>query len=346
MQTSTIPVTSPAKPPANAPAKSSHADQIRSILKKLNDEITVQHLAMSTRRSYTNYVKEYIYRRERIRATTKGEEAIREYLTYLAVEKRVSASTQNVALNALLFLYKHVLKVDVGLIDAPRAHSHRKLPAVFTREEVTAILGKLHGVYHLICSLLYGCGLRVKVDCLTLRGKDIDFGQRLIILRNSKGGKSRSLALPEKLVEPLRLHLEEVKKTHERDLAEGWGSVVLPDALDRKYPSASKSWAWHWVFPATSRYEIEETKIQRRHHLHETAVQKAVKTAMREARIYKHAGPHAFRHSYATHLLEDGVNIRTIQELLGHERLETTMIYTHVARLGSNIPSPLDKLAA
>jgi site-specific recombinase XerD len=183
------------------------------------------------------------------------------------------------------------------------------------------------------------------VDCLTLRVKDIDFGQRMVILRNSKGGKSRSVALPEKLIDKLKHHLEEVKKIHDRDLSAGFGSVVLPDALARKYPNAGKEWAWQWVFPATSRYTIEGTGIQRRHHLHETAIQKAVKTAMREAKIYKHAGPHAFRHSYATHLLEDGVNIRTIQELLGHERLETTMIYTHVAHLGSNIQSPLDKIA-
>lgn len=314
------------------------------LLRQMERELKLLHRASSTRDSYLYYVREFIDYRHRIHSTLRGNDAVREYLTYLAIEKNISASTQNVALNALLFFYKNVLKADIGLIDAPRARKPRKLPVVFTREEVTAILSKLHSVYWLICSLLYGCGLRVKVDCLTLRVQDIDFGQKLIILKDSKGGKSRSLALPDALIEPLRIHLMEVKRIHDRDIAKGWGSVLLPNALARKYPSASKEWSWQWVFPATSRYIEPKTNIQRRHHLHESAVQKAVKQARIEARIFKYAGPHIFRHSYATHLLEDGENIRTIQELLGHAHVETTMIYTHVAQSPSRVRSPLDRL--
>lgn len=314
------------------------------LLLQMGRELKLLHRSKSTGNSYRYYVSEFINYRNKTHSTKRGEDAIREYLTYLAVEKSVSASTQNVALNALLFFYKHILKVNVGLIDAPRAKRSQKLPVFFTRDEVAAILSRLHGTYWLICSLLYGCGLRVKVDCLTLRVQDIDLSQKLIVLKNSKGGKSRALALPESLIEPLRLHLSDVKKIHERDLSQGYGSVVLPYALNRKYPGASKDWCWQWVFPAASRYIEPTTKIQRRHHLHESAVQKAVKQARIEAKIYKQAGPHIFRHSYATHLLEDGINIRTIQELLGHANIETTMIYTHVAQLASKIQSPLDRL--
>jgi integron integrase len=332
------------EPADNGPVKSGQSKE--ELLRQMERELKLLHKAESTRDSYLYYVGQFIDHRQSIHSTKRGEAAIHEYLTYLAVEGKVSASTQNVALCALLFFYGQVLKQDVGLIDAPRAKKPKHLPVVLSKEEVVLILSKLSGIYHLICSLMYGCGLRVKIDCLTLRVQDIDFGRKLITLQNSKGGKSRSLALPEALIPKLQLHLEEVKKTHERDLAKGWGSVMLPNALDRKYPNASKEWGWQWVFPATSRYIEPKTHIQRRHHLHESAVQKAVKRARYDARIFKHVTPHIFRHSYATHLLEDGENVRVVQELLGHESIETTMVYLHVMQSPSRVKSPLDRLVS
>jgi len=319
----------------NKTGKTRHNEKVQTVLDRLDREFAIRHLRPSTRRSYRNYSIEYMYYRLRKNDQLTDEAAIKDYLTWMAVEKKVSASTQNVAFNALRFLYIVALQRELGKIDAVRARQHRRIPAVFTREEVIAIFRKLHGVYWLIGSLLYGCGLRIEVDCLTLRIKDIDFGQNMIILRDSKGEKSRSLIIPARSVVPLKSQIADAKKIHERDLSKGFGAVELPDALARKYQSAAKSWAWQWVFPATSRYTIEETGEQRRHHLHETAVQKVIKTALIEARVFKHAGPHTFRHSYATHLLEAGENIRTIQELLGHSSLETTMIYTHCMRPSS-----------
>lgn len=328
-------------PPIN---KTSKSRQIDDLMNNLRREIKTLHLAKSTMASYSYYVRDFIQRRERLHLKIRGNEAVHEYLAHLANDKYISASTQNVALNALLFFYKHVRKVDIGLIDAPRARKPKRLPTVFTKEEVALLLSKLRGAYWLIASLLYGCGLRVEVDCLTLRIQDIDFGQKLVILKNSKGGTSRAMALPDAIIPKLRLHFEELKKIHESDLSAGYGSVSLPNALDRKYPSAARDWKWQWVFPASSLYAIEGTNIKRRHHLHESAVQKAIKRALIEAKIHKHAGPHTLRHSYATHLLEEGVNIRTIQELLGHKNIETTMIYTHMANLPTKVKSPLDGL--
>lgn len=309
-------------------------------------ELKLHHKAESTRDSYLYYVEDFIDYRIRIHSTLRGNDAVREYLTWMAVDGKVSASTQNVALCALLFLYKQVFKQGIGLIDAPRAKKPKHLPTVLSKEEVVLILSKLSGVYHLICSLMYGCGLRVKSDCLTLRVQDVDFDRKLITIHNAKGGKSRALALPETLIPALQVHLQNAKRMHEQDLAKGWGSILLPNALDRKYPNASKEWGWQWVFPATSRFIEPKTHIQRRHHLHESAVQKAVKRARYEARIFKHVTPHIFRHSYATHLLEDGENVRVVQDLLGHESIETTMIYLHVMQSPSMVKSPLDRLVA
>lgn len=324
--------------------KTPKSGRIAELLEQLHREFAVKHLSRSTEKSYTDYVRDFITWKQRTRSQDIGEDAIREYLTHLAVDRHVAASTQNVALNALLFFYGRVLHQEVGRIDAVRAKKPKHLPVVLTREEVAAVLDQMTGTPRLVCSLLYGAGLRVEVDCLTLRVKDIDFGQRQIFIHESKGNKSRSVPLPERLIEPLRLHLEEVKRLHDRDLADGWGAVDLPGALGKKYPSAPRDWAWQWVFPASSRYVEKDTGRQARWHLHETVIQKAVKAALRSAHIYKHAHPHTFRHAFATHLLEDGVSIREVQELLGHEKLETTMVYTHVMRKASAIRSPFDRL--
>lgn len=331
----------------NKTGKSRHNPRVQAVLDKMAAEFAVKHFRRSTCRSYRNYAIEYMYYRLGKKDQLTDEAAVKDYLTWLAVEKKVSKSTQNVAFNALRFLYLVVLERRLGEIDAVRAKQPRRIPTVFSREEVAAFLSKSSGVYEIIFELLYGCGLRIEVDCLTLRIKDIDFGQNMIVLRDSKGGKSRSLRIPERTVPKLKAHIETVKKIHDRDLALGFGAVELPDALARKYPSAARSWAWQWAFPATTRYEIvlNGVKNERRHHLHESAVQKVFKAAMLRAKIYKHAGPHTLRHSYATHLIESGENIRTIQEQLGHASLETTMIYTHCMRPGSNVRSPLDTLA-
>lgn len=330
--------------------KSVDNDSTKSCLKeeelfeKMTSEMKLRHFRPKTRKSYLGVLKRFVAYRRRTGTKERAEAALKEYLTHRAVEDRISASTQNVELNALIFFYKAVLHVDldVSKINAVRAKKPKKLPTVFTREEVSAVLDKLTGVHLLICELLYGAGLRIEVDCLTLRVQDIDFGQKLIILRDSKGEKSRSLALPEAVIPQLQMHLEDVRKLHQRDIAAGWGAVKLPNALVRKYPKAATSWGWQWVFPATSRYVEPKTKIQRRHHLHPSATQKVFKAALLEAKIYKHANPHTFRHSYATHLLEAGENIRTVQELLGHANIETTMIYTHVMKSPSRVGSPLD----
>jgi integron integrase len=261
------------------------------------------------------------------------------------VEQKVRASTQTQALAALLFLYRHVLAYEVGdLTGVVRAKRSVSLPVVLTRVEVRDILAQLAGDRWLIASLLYGGGLRL-MECLCLRTKDLDFSRGEVSVHETKGGKSRVTMLPASLVTPLQKHLRVVRLTHDRDLADGWGRVVMPAALDRKYPSAPTDWRWQWVFPQATRWRNMRTGEEGRHHIHETVVQRAVKEAVNRAGIAKRVGCHTFRHSFATHLLEAGYDIRTIQELLGHKDVRTTMIYTHVLnRGGQGVRSPLDSL--
>jgi integron integrase len=274
-----------------------------------------------------------------------GEKEIAQFLSSLASELHVSASTQNQALNAILFVYRHVLCKDIGYVDGViRAKRPHRLPVVLTRREVKSILAVLDHSDWLMVMLLYGAGLRLK-ECLELRVKDIDFATNQIVVRSGKGDKDRHTMLPAAVKEPLAKHLEIIKEQHRRDLERGLGRVVLPNALDRKYPNAGKEWGWQWVFPATSHYTDRATGGKHRHHLHESVLQKTVKQAVREAGISKPATPHTFRHSFATHLLKDGYDIRTVQELLGHTDVTTTMIYTHVLnRGGRGVNSPADRL--
>jgi integron integrase len=316
--------------------------QIAPILAELQKQFALRHFRPSTKKSYSAYVTDFILRKSRRHSAKEGAEAIEEYLSYLAVDKHVSASTQNVAFNALLFFYKAVLKKEVGDVDALRAKRSRHLPTVLTREEVAAILDRSKGIYRLINSLLYGCGLRVEVDCLELRVKDIDLVSRLITLHDSKHGNSRALPLPECLVAPLRLQIAEVERIHNEDLAAGWGVVQLPDALSRKYPRYATDLGWQWLFPAAERYTATDGS-QGRYHLHVSAVQESFKLALRAAGIHKPAHPHTMRHSFATHLLEDGEDIRTVQERLGHKNVKTTEVYTHVVQKRF-AASPLDRL--
>jgi len=274
-----------------------------------------------------------------------AEPEINAFLTHLAVKERVSASTQNQALSAILFLYRHVLKRKIGdLGEVIRARKPKRLPVVMTREEVKAVLTNLKGDKWLMASLMYGAGLRL-MECLRLRVQDVDFSRNEITVRDGKGAKDRLTMLPESLKKLLQDHLSKIKLIHEKDLAEGWGRVQMPNALDRKYPNAPADWRWQWVFPQENRWKNIKTGEQGRHHVHETILQRAVKEAVRKAGVVKHVGCHTFRHSFATHLLEAGYDSRTIQELMGHKDVATTMIYTHVLNKGGHgIRSPLDGL--
>lgn len=314
------------------------------LLDQLRDAITVRHYSNDTLKAYTFWVKKFIYFHGIRHPKDMAAPEVTSFLTHLAVKEKVSASTQNQAFNAILFLYKNVIKIDLGNIDAVRAKRYRNIPVVLTKDEVKALMDHLRGPYWLVAMLLYGAGLRIECECMKLRVQDLDFDRRQITVRQGKGKKDRVVPLPACTIDRLKRHLEGVKKIHEQDLASGFGAVEMPDALDRKYPSSPKEWGWQWVFPATGRYRIPGTLIQRRHHLHESAVQKAIKTAARKAGITKRVKPHTLRHCFATHLLESGTNIRAIQELLGHNSLETTMIYTHVASNGVNAKSPADTL--
>jgi integron integrase len=291
------------------------------------------------------WIKRYIFFHGVRHPAEMGEPELNRFLTDLAVNQKVSASTQNQALSALLFLYQHVLHQPIGWIDlAVRAKKPERLPVVLTRQEVKAILGLMDGSPKLVAALLYGAGLRL-MEGLQLRVKDVDFTTTQILVREGKGQKDRVTMLPASVKEPLLAHLRDGWRLHQRDLREGAGQVMLPQALARKYPTADREWGWQWVFPAPTRYFDQQAKIQRRHHLHETAVQKAMKQAVQRAGIAKPATPHTLRHSFATHLLEDGYDIRTIQELLGHKDLSTTMIYTHVLnRGGRGVRRPADLL--
>jgi integron integrase len=274
-----------------------------------------------------------------------GEAEIGQFLSRLATDLNVSASTQNQALNALLFLYKEVLNRQIGFVNGVvRAKRPHRLPVVLTRHEMRSILGCLAGSDWLMAMLLYGAGLRL-MECLRLRVKDIDVTSSQILVRAGKGDKDRHTMLPAALKEPLGKHLERIKSLHQSDLQRGLGRVSLPNALERKCPNAGKEWGWQWVFPATSHFTDRQTGERRRHHVHESVLQKAVKEAVQKSGVHKPASPHTFRHSFATHLLEDGYDIRTVQELLGHRDVSTTMIYTHVLnRGGKGVFSPADRL--
>jgi len=332
----------PFKPRDNGKIKS-REEKKEHLLERLREEIKVKHYTKATMRSYVGYVAAFIDFRIAQNSKSQGAEAIQEYLTYLAVKKNVAASTQNVCFNALLFFYRRVLHIEPGDINAARAKRSQYLPVVCTREEVEAILDHLQGGFWLMAALMYGCGLRVEVDCLELRVKDVDFGQKRLNVV-SKGGSVRSMALPEFIIDRLRRHVEKVKAIHEQDLRDGWGVIELPGALAKKYPNANKEFGWQYLFPAAKRWVNKDTGKQGRPYVHVTAVQDAVATARKSAEIIKHITPHTFRHSYATHLLEDGETIRTVQELLGHKNVTTTMIYTHVMQKKSSVQSPLDRM--
>jgi integron integrase len=307
----------------------------------------MRHYSRRTEDAYVAWARRYVVFHGRRHPATLAPSAVGDFLSYLANDGGVSASTQNQALGALLFLYREVLDAPLamsaldGVVRARRPH---RLPVVMTRDEVRAVLGQLEGVSRLVATLLYGSGLRL-MEALCLRVHDVDLARREVTVRGGKGDKDRRTLLPVTVVDALGEHLGRVRQLHERDLAAGSGGVELPGAFRLKAPNAARSWGWQWVFPGTTRYRDPGSGEWRRHHLHESAVQRAVQLAVSRAGVSKRATCHTFRHSFATHLLEDGYDIRTVQELLGHKDLRTTMIYTHVLnRGGGGVRSPADRL--
>ncbi|HEU4569613.1 MAG TPA: integron integrase [Gemmatimonadales bacterium] len=314
-----------------------------TLLARFREVLRLRHYSYRTEGVYVGWVRRYIRYCGGRHPRELGAREIGEFLSWLARERRVSAATQNQALAALLFLYRDVLGVGVSDIGVTaRARSPERVPVVLTREEVRRVLGKLDGVPRIVAMLLYGSGLRL-MEALALRVKDVDFGRGEVVVRRGKGAKDRVTVLPVGVQAVLQRHLVKVQALHERDLAAGRGTVELPGAFARKSPAASREWAWQWVFPAARTSVDRETGEVRRLHLHPSAVQRAVAAAVRAARIGKRASCHTFRHSFATHLLERGSDIRTVQELLGHRDVATTMVYTHVLGRGAGgVRSPLD----
>ena len=305
----------------------------------------LRHYSPRTEQAYVRWAKRFILFHNRRHPAELGGEEVTAFLSWLAEERRVSASTQTQALSALLFLYRHVLMLELPwMTEVVRAPARPRLPVVLSREEVRAVIRRMQGSERLVVMLLYGAGLRL-LEALRLRVKDIDFDMDQIVVRGGKGDRDRITMLPQSLKAELRRHLSEVRVLHERDLGRGAGVVELPHALDRKFPNAGREWVWQWVFPATRLHVREPGGGLRRHHLHESMVQRAVTVAVRESGIGKRATCHSFRHSFATHLLEDGYDIRTVQELLGHGDVSTTMIYTHVLNKGAfGVRSPADQV--
>src|SRR5882724_400604 len=323
--------------PAHAP-KPRPLDQVR-------EAVRARHYSRRTEKAYIHWIKRYIFFHGKRHPAELGASEVTAFLTSLAVHDKVAASTQNQALSSLLFLYREVLSVELPwLDDVIRAKRPQHLPVVLTRDEVRAVLQRLDGAPRLMALLLYGAGLRL-LECCRLRVKDVDFATNQIVIRHGKGGKDRVTMLPAAVKAALIAHLERAREQHQADLRHGAGWVELPSALTRKYANAGRDWGWQWVFPATRMYVDRLTAQRRRHHLHESVLQRAVKDAVRGAGIAKPATCHTFRHSFATHLLEESHDIRTVQELLGHSDVSTTMIYTHVLNRGpAGVRSPADRM--
>lgn len=325
----------PSPPPGSA---NRLIPQIRQAMRRM-------HYSPRTEEAYIGWIRRFVHFSGTRHPASLGVNEVRAFVSSLAVEGNVSASTQNQALAALLFLYREVLREPIGWVsDIKPAKTSRRLPVVLTRDEVRAVLGEMTGVTRLAATLLYGAGLRLN-ECLELRVKDLDFDRGEIVVRGGKGDKDRITMLPAMAKVPLRAQLDRARQLHDADLGRGGGRVFLPMALDRKYANAGLEWVWQYVFPASRTYEDPSTGERRRHHMHESVLQRAVVDAVRSSGIEKRATCHTFRHSFATHLLEDGYDIRTVQELLGHGDVSTTMIYTHVLNKGGlGVRSPADRI--
>lgn len=322
-------------------------EQKPRLLDQVRNSMRLQRMSPNTIQTYVDWIKKYIHHHKLRHPAEMGVVEIGQFLTHLVGGKTgVAASTQKQALCALVYLYSKVLKIELGDISFLRSKRPVRLPVVLSRDEVWRVLDNLRGEYWLQAALLYGCGLRL-MECCSLRVDDIDFDRKTVLVRAGKGDKDRYVPLPALVIEPLKQHLNRVKRLHEQDLADGWGGVDLPGALAKKYPNAPWEWCWQWVFPAASRYTEKETGIQRRWFNHETALQKQVKAAGAKARITKRVYPHILRHSFATHWLEDAdgaqdIVLPRLQRLLGHYKIETTMVYVHLIT-PSQVDSPLDR---
>ena len=313
------------------------------LLDTVRDVIRRKHYSFRTEQTYVGWIRRFILFHRKRHPSEMAEAEVTEFLTYWAREGNVAAATQNQALSALLFLYKEVLKQEIGWLDGvERAKRPARLPVVLTKEEVRKIFAHLHGTHRLMAGLLYGSGLRL-MECVRLRVKDVDFGYAHVVVRDGKGAKDRVTMLPINLAQGLERHLQKVKVQHDEDVEAGLGSVYLPTAIERKYPNAEREWSWQYIFPSPRISIDPRSQKKRRHHVEESSLQLAVKKAVGASGISKPATCHSLRHSFATHLLENGYDIQTVQELLGHKDVSTTMIYTHVLnKPGVGVKSPLD----
>jgi integron integrase len=319
--------------------------ELQKLIQQVRDNIRVRHYSLRTEQSYVHWIQKFLRFHSFRNPIQLQESDLSKFLSHLATDQKTAASTQNQATSALLFLYRNILKQDLEWIhNIQRAKTNFRIPIVFSREEVRNILKQLDGTIYIMASLLYGSGLRL-MECLRLRIKDLDFHSKQIVVRDGKGARDRVTLLPESLIAPLKRHLERVKSLHDIDLNEGFGKVYLPFALHRKYPNADSEWSWQYVFPSSKRSIDPATNQMRRHHVDESVLQRAIHKAIRTCGITKPGSCHTLRHSFATHLLESGCDIRTIQELLGHKDVSTTMIYTHVTnKSGATIKSPFDTI--
>jgi len=321
------------------------AIDINHVLDPVRARIRVKHYSVRTEQAYVEWIKRYVWFHGKRHPSSLGADDVEAFLSHLASDRDVAAATQNQAKSALLFLYREVLGVELPWLDGVvRAKAPSRLPVVLTHAEVAQVLSRLLPLHRLLGNLLYGAGLRI-MEAVRLRVKDIEFSRDEILVRDGKGRKDRITMLPRCVRGALRAHLSEVHKLHDQDVAEGFGNVWLPSALARKYPFAPRAWGWQYVSPAERRSLDPRSGIERRHHLSDQSFQRAMRQAVRDARITKPATPHTLRHSFATHLLESGYDIRTVQQLLGHADVATTMIYTHVLNRGGRaVISPLDRL--
>ena len=319
--------------------------QGKKLLDLYRESLRVRHYSYRTEVTYISWVRQYILHHNKRHPREMGVDEINAFISHLANQRNVAASTQNQAISSILFLYRHVLgiEIDEKALVPIRPNRPKRVPTVLSRDEAQRVIAKMDGVYRLMAQLMYGSGLRL-MEVLRLHVKDLDFDNRQIIVRDGKGENDRLTVFPDILIEPLRAQIKAVEAQHDLDLLEGFGTVHLPYALERKYPAANKEFVWQYVFSAPYLSTDPVSGVKQRHHLNESSLQKAVKKAARLARINKHVTPHTFRHSFATHLLQNGYDIRTVQELLGHKDVKTTMIYTHVLNQGPKaVRSPLDQ---